>query len=107
MIRDGCFVSVDGDLSAALKAFKRQVETASLRREMRRRACYSKPSETRKVKSRVARARNRKAEKRQVDWLAKRGWELVDCPKPLNLSLLTEGVDETASGSSGALSLDC
>jgi len=62
---------IDGDISAALKTFKTQVEAAHIQRVMRRRAHHSKPSEIRKVKSRIARARNQKAEKREQYCLAR------------------------------------
>jgi ribosomal protein S21 len=71
LIRDRCVVEVNGDVVSALKELKRQVEAAGIQKELRKRACYSKPSEARTTKSRVARAKDRKAALRKQAWLAK------------------------------------
>ncbi len=47
MIRDGCVVEVTGDLSEALRRFKKQVEKAGITREIRRHSEYQKPSAAR------------------------------------------------------------
>ncbi len=64
MIRDGCYVKVDGDLASALRAFKKQTEAFGLQREMSKRACRVKPSAARTAKSLRARARVKKTAQR-------------------------------------------
>ena len=71
MIRDSCYVKVEGDLASALRVFKKEVETSGIMREMRKRESYAKPSVRRVTKSRMARAKIRKAALRTKTWLAK------------------------------------
>jgi small subunit ribosomal protein S21 len=55
----------DNQIEPALKALKKQMLTAGVFKEMKRRACYEKPSVKRKRKMREARKRRRREAKRR------------------------------------------
>jgi ribosomal protein S21 len=70
MIKDSCVVIVENnDVASALRVFKRQAEASGVMREMRKRESYAKPSVRRVTKSRMARAKVRKAAQRTKAWL--------------------------------------
>ena len=72
MIKDCCVVEVvDGNVADALKRLKTQVEASGIMREIRKTESFAKPSVRRVTKSRMARAKARKAEKRQQAWRTK------------------------------------
>lgn len=54
------------DVEGALKRLKKLSSITGLTRELRKRESYMKPGEVRRMKSKVARAKARKATKRRV-----------------------------------------
>jgi small subunit ribosomal protein S21 len=62
---DAALVVVDGDVDRALRSFKRQCERAGIPKELRRRAAFMGPAESRRLKSKKARVRAAKAAARR------------------------------------------
>ena len=53
------------DVARAIKRFKRKVEASGVMRDLKKRRCYRKPSEAKKIKRAEAAKRRRKSQRRR------------------------------------------
>lgn len=66
MATNALVVVRDGDVVGALRYFKKEMAKSGTAKDMKRHSYHLKPSQARRLKSKIARAKARKATKRRV-----------------------------------------